>query len=76
MREFLPEGANYILFGFDLSCSSNDEEVLKRLEEVCDSFVVILRFEPKIEREKGKEPAYYNFDNSVSRLIQWLRDLE
>jgi len=49
--------------------------VRKRLKEACDSYAVIVRWEPKIEQKRGKEPAFYNFDSSVSRLIEWLRNL-
>jgi len=56
------------------------EELYKTLgyakcKEVCHSYAIVLRWEPKIERNRGKEPAVYNFDNSVSRLIKWLRNL-
>lgn len=72
---FLPTGARYILFAFALSSSSLDTQVIERLKEICDSYAIVLRWEPKIERDRGKEPAVYNFDNSVSRLIEWLRNL-
>jgi len=74
-KGFQPVEASYILFTFALHSGSPDAEVRKRLEEVCDSYAVVLRWEPRIEQKKGKEPAIYNFDNSVSRLIEWLRNL-
>ena len=74
-REFLPTGAMYILFTFSLYSGSTDTEVIKRLKEVCDSYAVILRWEPKVEQSQGKKSAVYNYDNSVSRLIEWLRNL-
>jgi len=74
-RNFLPSGARYILFAFELSSGKTDAEVRKRLKEACDSYAVIVRWEPKIEQKRGKEPAFYNFDSSVSRLIEWLRNL-
>ncbi len=74
-KRFLPTGARYILFAFALSSSSLDTQVIERLKEICDSYAVILRWEPKIEQNRGKEPAIYNFDNSVSELIKWLRNL-
>ena len=72
---FLPTGARYILFAFALSSSSLDTQVIERLKEICDSYAVVLRWEPKIERDRGKERGVYNFDNSVSRLIEWLRNI-
>ncbi len=74
-RDFLPSGAKYILFTFELYSALPDVEVLKRLKEICDSYAIVIREEPKIERQKGKERWAYNFDNSVSRLIEWLRNL-
>jgi len=70
-EKFLPAEAKYILFAFGLSSSSNDNELVERLNEICDSYAVILRYEPK----KEHKPNIYNFDNSVSRLIEWLRNL-
>lgn len=73
--DFLPPGAKYILFTFELHSAYPDAQVIKRLKEICDFHAVILRREPMIERERGKEPWLYNFDNSVARLIEWLRNL-
>lgn len=73
--DFLPSGAKYILFTFELHSAYPDAQVTKRLKEICDFYAVILRREPMIERERGKEPWLYNFDNSVARLIEWLRNL-
>ena len=70
-RDFLPPDGKYILFAFDLSSGSTDDEIIKRLNEICDFYAVILRWEPK----KEQKPNIYNFDNSVSRLIKWLRNL-
>ena len=75
MSNFLPAEARYILFAFSLSSSSPDAQVIERLKKICDSYAILLRWEPKTERKKGKEPATYNFDDSVSRLIEWLRNL-
>ena len=74
-RDFLPSGARYILFTFELHSAYSDAEVIKRLEGLCDSYAIVVRREPKIERERGKENWEYNFDNSVSWLIKWLRNL-
>ena len=70
-KEFLPLGANYILFAFELDSSSTDAEVIERLKEICNSYAIILRYEPKKEQKAN----IYNFDNSVSELIKWLRNL-
>jgi len=71
-KDFLPAGARYILFAFSLSSSSTDSEVCERLKEICDSYAIVLRREPK----RKHKPNVYNFgDNSVSRLIEWLRNL-
>jgi hypothetical protein len=74
-KKFLPAQAKYILFAFSLSSSSSDADVVKRLKKICDYHAVVLRWYPKSEQKKGSEPAIYNFDNSVSRLIKWLRNL-
>jgi len=76
-KDFLPAEAKYILLAFSLSSSSNDNEVVERLNKICGcrenhgSYAIILRWEPK----KEQKPNIYNFDNSVSRLIKWLRNL-
>jgi len=75
-KEFLPPDARYILFAFSLSSSSPDSELLKRLKEICDSYAIVLRWYTKSAQKRGKETTIYNFDNSVSRLIEWLRNLE
>ncbi len=71
MRNFLSAEARYILFAFGLSSSSPGAEVIRRLNEICDIYAIILRWEPK----KEQKPNIYNFDNSGSRLIEWLRNL-
>lgn len=79
-KDFLPAEAKHILFAFALSSSSTDAQVIERLNEnkieikICDIYTIVLRWEPKIERKRGVE-SHYNFDNSVSRLIKWLRNL-
>ncbi len=71
MSNFLPAEARYILFAFSLSSSSPDIQVIERLKKICDSYAIVLRWEPKREQK----PNIYNFDNSVSELIKWLRNL-
>ena len=74
-KEFLPLGASYILFAFELSHGTTDDKIIERLKEISDIYAIVLGWEPKIEQERGKEKKTYNFDNSVSRLIEWLRNL-
>jgi len=74
-RVFLPSGARYMLFAFELSMESTKVEILERLKRVCNYYAVVLRHKSKIERERGKENWEYNFNNSVSELIKWLRNL-
>lgn len=74
-KGFVPPGAEYILFTFELHSAYPDAEVLKRLKQICDSYAIVIRREPLVERKEGKESWVYNFDNSVSKLIKWLRNL-
>ena len=74
-KDFLPEEAKYILLAFHLFSSSSDAEVIKRLKGVCDSYAVMIRWTPKKKQKEGEQRHNYNFDNSVSRLIEWLRNL-
>ena len=68
-KEFLPSGANYILFAFELSSGSTGDKIIERLKKICDRYAIVLRLKSRDESEK------YNFDNSVSELIKWLRNL-
>ena len=74
-KDFLPEEAKYILVAFHLFSSSSDAEVIKRLKGVCDSYAVMIRWTPKKKQKEGEQRHNYNFDNSVSKLIEWLRNL-
>ena len=69
--KFLPADAKYILFAFSLSSSSPNAQVIERLNKICDLYAIVLRWQTR----KGGETTAYNFDNSVSRLIEWLRNL-
>jgi len=75
IKPFLPSGARYIIFAFELHSRKTDSEVSQRLKEICDSYAVVIRREPQVERKAGKEPRVVNFNNSVSQLIEWLRNL-
>ncbi|MBA7469442.1 hypothetical protein ES707_04711 [subsurface metagenome] len=74
-KVFLSAEGRYALFTFELDSGLADDKVLERLKEICDSYAVVLRREPKVERARGKEPWCYNFDGSIGRLIEWLRNL-
>jgi hypothetical protein len=75
-KDFLPSGAKYILFTFGLHSASGVAEVLERLKEICNSYAIISRYKPKMERREGKKEEWeYNFGHSVSELIKWLRSL-
>ena len=75
-RDFLSPEARYVLFAFELGMEVTETKILERLNDVCDSYAIILRYKPKAERERGKEDWSYNFNNSVSELIEWLRNLK
>ena len=72
---FLPSGGKYVLFAFELHSAYSDDEVINRLREVCDFNAVIARKLGRVESGKGNRKYTYNFDNSVSWLIEWLRNL-
>lgn len=74
-KDFMPPDGRYILFTFELHSGSADAEVLKRLKEICSSYGIVIRREPRTERNAGKEARVTNFDGSVGRLIEWLRNL-
>ena len=54
-RDFLPSEAKYILFAFELHSASSDAEVLTRLNEICDSYAIVIRREPLVERKQGHQ---------------------
>lgn len=66
-KDFLPQGVEYILFAFELHSKSDDADVIKRLSnnEICDSYAAVIRRPPRV----------INYDGSVGRLIEWLRNL-
>ena len=76
IKDFVPQGAKYILFTFELSSRHSDIEVMNRLKRICDSYAVVVRKEPKAEQLQGKEQWECNFNGSVSKLIKWLRNLK
>jgi len=75
-KRFLPSKAPYILFVFSLHSGSSSTNVIKRLLKVCDMHAIVSRRVPRIERSHTiKEEKIYNFNDSISRLIEWLRNL-
>jgi len=68
-RRFLdPEAAKYILFAFELAAKKQDSEVINRLKQISNMYAIVSR--RKIGRHWDLD-----FDNSVSELIEWLRNL-
>lgn len=75
IKKFLPKGATSIVFTSELHSAASDEEVTQRLKEICDRFAAVIRREPLIERKRGKPDRVLDFNDSVSELIEWLRNL-
>ncbi len=75
IKQFLPRNAASILFTFELHSATSDRDVIRRLGEICDRFAVVIRREPVIERKIGKPDRVTDFDDSVSGLIEWLRNI-
>lgn len=74
-KGFVPSGAKYVLFAYELQLELDNTQVIKRLNSVCDNYAIVLRYKPKIDRETGKENWYYNLNDSVSWFIKWLRNM-
>lgn len=74
-KQFLPSDGKYVLFTFELQSAEPDRKVLERLKEISDFYAVVIRREPAVEQKAGKEARVTNFDGSVGRLIEWLRNL-
>ena len=66
-RDFLPEEARYILFTFGLYSGRDDDDVYKRLKEICNMYAIVSRIRGQADN--------FNFKDSVSKLIKWLREL-
>ena len=69
-----PDG-KYYLFTFDVITDCLDEELIGRLGEVCDDYVVVARHISRRERLAGKDNVQHDFGNSVGHLVEWLRSL-
>jgi hypothetical protein len=76
VKKFLLPKAPYILFTFILGSASSDNDVINRLKQISDMYAVISRNVPRNQRKILQRDRIYNFDNSVSKLIEWLRNLK
>ena len=74
-RKFLDEPtAKYILFAFELEAKKQNIEIIDRLKQISNMYAIVSR------KEMGKpwesmDSYDFDFDNSVSELIKWLRNL-
>ncbi len=73
---YLPQGAKYILFAFELWSGATDDEIRRRLKEICDLYAIVVRQESRAEQKKGKRKKETDFNDSVSGLIEWLRGIK
>jgi hypothetical protein len=76
LKPFLPTASPYVLFVFSLSSGSPTNMVISRLKKISDMCAIIGRVVPRKERPTLQEDVIYNLDNSVSKLIEWLRNLK
>jgi hypothetical protein len=76
LKPFLPPKSPYTLFVFSLSSASPTNTVINRLKQISDMYAIIGREVPRTERKVLQENTMYNLDNSVSKLIEWLRNLK
>jgi len=73
-KKYLPAASPYILFVFSLSSSTSDVEVSNRLKQICDMYAIVSRRLPS--KMHSQEEREYNFDDSISHLIDWLKSLK
>ena len=73
-KPFLPQDGKYVLLAFELHCDKQREkEMAKRLKEICDAYAIVLYVAKTGKaRSENRDP---NYDGSVGRLIEWLRNL-
>jgi hypothetical protein len=76
MKPFLPTGAKYVLFTFELLSSADNDQLLARLSQICDDFAAVLRPQRRRKGAEELERGNPNFDNSIGRMIHWLRTLK
>jgi len=73
-RRFIQATAKYILFAFALESSRQDDEVDNRLRQISNMYVIVGK--KKIgESWKSDANLEFNFKESVSGLIKYLRNL-
>ena len=69
-----PQAAKYILFAFELSAKKQDIELIDRLKQISNMYAIVSR--KKIGKPWESDESYaLDFDNSISELIEWLRNL-
>lgn len=76
VKKFLLPEIPYVLFTFSLSSASSDIEVINRLKQISDMHAIISRVVPRHQRKIVQEDTIYNFNESLSELIKWLRNLQ
>lgn len=73
-KGFIQSTAKYILFAFALGSNEQDYRVINRLEHICDMYAIVGR--KKIGHGwKSDADFEFNFNDSVSGLIKYLRGL-
>lgn len=73
-RLFIQPTAKYVLFSFTLGSNAKNNIITSRLESICDMYAIISR--KKIGHRWSNDADFeYNFDESVSGLIRYLRSL-
>jgi hypothetical protein len=73
-RLFIQPTAKYILFAFALGSNAQNNVVTNRLKNICDMYAIVSR--KKIGHRWSNDADFeYNFDESVSGLIRYLRGL-
>ena len=73
-RDFIQPTAKYILFAFALGSNEQNDKVINRLEHISDMYAIVGR--KKIGHPwKNDNDFEFNFKESVSELIKYLRNL-
>ena len=73
-RDFIQPPAKYILFVFALGSNEPDAKVINRLEHICDMYAIVGR-KKKGHAWKSDANFEFNFNESISGLIRYLRGL-
>lgn len=73
-RPFIQPTAKYILFAFALGSDEQNDKVINRLKQISDMYAIVGR--KKIGHGWESDNDFdFNFDESVSGLIKYLRNL-